>query len=85
MEIGPKLRELRIAKNLTQEELADARNCPKDSSPSWSGTLLLLPLPPWSTFCNAWGLPSMNSSAKTRKSRSSSTMKIILKKKIRNF
>lgn len=23
MEIGPKLRELRIAKNLTQEELAD--------------------------------------------------------------
>ena len=72
MEIGPKLRELRIAKNLTQEELADRAELSKGSSPSWSGTLLLLPSPPWSIFCNAWGLPSMNSSAKTRKNRSSS-------------
>ena len=66
MEIGPKLRELRIAKNLTQF---------RPVRQFFLGKIL----------GNAWGLPSMNSSAKTRKSRSSSTMKIILKRKIRNF
>lgn len=47
MEIGPKLRELRIAKNLTQEELADRAELSKGFISSWSGTLLLLPLLPW--------------------------------------
>ena len=36
MDIGLKLKELRIQKSLTQEELADRAELPKDLSPSWN-------------------------------------------------
>lgn len=52
MNIGQKVRELRIAKNLTQEELADRSELSKDSFPSWNGILLLLLSPHWLIFCS---------------------------------
>ena len=36
MDIGLKLKELRIQKSLTQEELATGQSFPKDLSPSWN-------------------------------------------------
>ena len=38
MEIGSKLKELRVLKGLTQEELADRAELPRDSFPSWNVT-----------------------------------------------
>ena len=38
MDIGNKLKELRVLKGLTQEELADRSELSKDLSPSWSVT-----------------------------------------------
>ena len=37
MEIGEKLRNLRIQKNLTQEELGERTVYPKAIFPNWSG------------------------------------------------
>ena len=37
MDIGKKIKELRVAKGLTQEELADRSELSKDLFPSWNG------------------------------------------------
>ena len=45
MDIGNRLKELRVLKGLTQEELADRAELSRDLFPRWSAISHPLPLP----------------------------------------
>ena len=81
MNIGQKVRELRIAKNLTQEELADRSELSKGFISQLERDLTSPSIATLVDILQCLGT-NLNEFFRSRKNRLSSVMRIILKKRI---
>ena len=79
MDIGKKIKELRVAKGLTQEELADRSELSKGFISQLERDLTS------PSIASAWAQPSQNFFRKSRKIRLYFKMKTILRKLILNL